>query len=143
MLRLSSQTRTRTPPLASWLCPGKHPSIFSTRPRRGSFRKQPMSGKFISRRNILKSLTIGAAVGSVMQVIPLEAAKYAHGVIAAEKTGAAGGYQPKYFPPQQYKTLQVLCDTIFPADADSKGAVEAGAPEFIDLHTSENPEYQA
>jgi hypothetical protein len=101
-----------------------------------------MSGKFISRRNILKSLTIGAAVGSVMQVIPLEAAKYAHGVIAAEKTGAAGGYQPKYFPPQQYKTLQALCDTIFPADADSKGAVEAGAPEFIDLLTSENPEYQ-
>jgi len=77
-----------------------------------------------------------------MQVIPLEAAKYAHGVVAAEKAGTAGEYQPKFFPPQQYKTLQVLCDTIFPADADSKGAVEAGAPEFIDLLTSENSDYQ-
>ena len=44
--------------------------------------------------------------------------------------------------PQQYKTLQSLCETIFPADADSGGAIEAGAPEFIDLLTSENPEYQ-
>jgi gluconate 2-dehydrogenase gamma chain len=54
----------------------------------------------------------------------------------------AGVYTPKYFPPQQYKTLQTLCETIFPADADSGGANEAGAPEFIDLLTSENPEYQ-
>jgi hypothetical protein len=58
---------------------------------------------------------------------------------AVSKTGA---YAPKFFPPQQYKTLQALCQTIFPADADSGGAIEAGAPEFIDLLTSENPQYQ-
>ncbi len=46
------------------------------------------------------------------------------------------------FPPHQYKTLQTLCETILPADADSGGAIEAGAPEFIDLLTSENPDYQ-
>jgi gluconate 2-dehydrogenase gamma chain len=38
--------------------------------------------------------------------------------------------------------LQALCQTIIPADADSGGAIEAGAPEFIDLLTSENPDYQ-
>lgn len=102
-----------------------------------------MSGNHISRRNILKSLSMGAVAGSVLRVIPLQAAEYAHGVIAAEKAAAkTGAYTPKFFPPQQYKTLQSLCDTIFPADADSGGAVEAGAPEFIDLLTSENPEYQ-
>ena len=31
---------------------------------------------------------------------------------------------------------------IFPADANAGGALEAGAPEFIDLLTSENQEYQ-
>jgi hypothetical protein len=36
----------------------------------------------------------------------------------------------------------MLCDTILPADADAGGAIEAGAPEFIDLLTSENPSYQ-
>jgi len=102
-----------------------------------------MSGNSISRRSILKALSMGAVAGSVLRVIPLEAAEYAHGLIAAEKADAkTGAYTPKFFPPQQYKTLQSLCGTIFPADADSGGAVEAGAPEFIDLLTSENPEYQ-
>lgn len=84
-----------------------------------------------------------AVTGSVLRVIPLEAAEYAHSLVAAEKADAkTGAYTPKFFPPQQYKTLQSLCETIFPADTDSGGAIEAGAPEFIDLLTSENPEYQ-
>ncbi len=74
-------------------------------------------------------------------MIPLEAAEYAHQAIAAEKAGASG-YTPKFFPPPQYKTLQALCESIFPADSDSGGAIEAGAPEFIDLLTSENHDYQ-
>jgi gluconate 2-dehydrogenase gamma chain len=97
----------------------------------------------VSRRDVLKSLTMGTAAGSVLSVIPLEAAEYAHHMITTEKVQSkAGVYTPKYFPPSQYKTLQALCETIFPADADCGGAVEAGAPEFIDLLTSENPHYQ-
>src|SRR5215469_11998689 len=93
-----------------------------------------------SRRSILKSLSIGAALGSVLRVIPLQAAEYAHRLIDDEK--AAAPYAPKFFDARQYKTLQSLCETIFPADADSGGAIEAGAPEFIDLLTSENTDYQ-
>src|ERR1700733_10521817 len=97
----------------------------------------------VSRRDILKSLSMGAAATSVLRVIPLQAAEYAHHMITTEKAvSPAGVYTPKYFSPQQYKTLQALCETICPADADSGGANEAGAPEFIDLLTSENPEYQ-
>jgi gluconate 2-dehydrogenase gamma chain len=97
----------------------------------------------ISRRAILKSLTVGTFAGSVLRVIPAQAAEMAHKMIAAEKQNSANGaYKPKFFPAQQYKTLQNLCETIFPADSDSGGAVEAGAPEFIDLLTSENPDYQ-
>ncbi len=93
-----------------------------------------------TRRSVLKSLSLGAAVGSVLRVIPLEAAEYAHHLIEDEKSAAP--YTPKFFSPQQYKTLQALCDTIIPADPDSGGATEAGAPEFIDLLTSENTDYQ-
>jgi hypothetical protein len=97
----------------------------------------------VSRRDVLKSLSMGAAATSVLRVIPLQAAEYAHHMITTEKAAnKAGVYTPKYFPPQQYKTLQALCERIFPADADCGGAVEAGAPEFIDLLTSENPHYQ-
>ena len=45
----------------------------------------------ISRRDILKSLGITAVAGSVLRVIPLEAAEYAHRMVRAEK---AGGLEP-------------------------------------------------
>jgi gluconate 2-dehydrogenase gamma chain len=97
----------------------------------------------ISRRDILKSLTITAVTGSVLRVIPLEAADYAHRMVRAEKDVAEDqAYAPKFFSPHAYKTLQALCQTIIPSDEDAKGAIEAGAPEFIDLITSENKDYQ-
>src|SRR5437016_13095437 len=98
--------------------------------------------KSISRRDVLRTLGMGAMAGSVLRVIPMQAAEYAHNTVQAEKAAAPGGYTPKFFSPHQYKTLQALCDTIIPAEDGSGGAIEAGAPEFIDLLTSENPEYQ-
>ncbi len=100
-----------------------------------------MPSDSVTRRAILKSLTTGVVAGSVMRVIPLEAAETAHHMIHAEKENS-GVYTPKYFDAAGYKTLQTLCETILPADADSGGAIEGGAPEFIDLLTSENTEYQ-
>ena len=98
----------------------------------------------VSRRAVLKSLSTGIVAGSVLRVIPLEAAEYAHHVIETEKADdKSGAYSPKFFDAHQYKTLQALCETILPADDDSGGAIEAGAPEFIDLLTSENDHYQS
>jgi gluconate 2-dehydrogenase gamma chain len=102
-----------------------------------------MATQGLTRRDILKTLAVGAVGGSVLQVIPAEAAEYIHQMVHKEKaTAPAGKYTPKYFSASQYATLIVLCDTIIPKDKKSAGAVEAGAPEFIDLLTSENPEYQ-
>jgi gluconate 2-dehydrogenase gamma chain len=110
-----------------------------------------MSERSVSRRDVLKSLSMGAVAASALRTVPAEAAAYVHSLIAAEKaqiqkgapTGVkTGTYTPKYFPPHPYKTLQNLCESIIPADADCGGAIQAGAPEFIDLLTSENPEYQ-
>lgn len=95
----------------------------------------------ITRRDILKSLTITAVGGSVLRAIPLEAAEYAHRMVNAEKA-ASQSYTPKFFSAHAYQTLQSLCNSIIPPDAEAKGAVEAGAPEFIDLLTSENADYQ-
>ena len=97
----------------------------------------------MTRRDILRTLAVGAAGGSVLQVIPAKAAEYAHQLVRNEKSAsAAGKYAPKYFSAHQYEMLLVLCDTIIPKDDKSGGAVEAGAPEFIDLLTSENEEWQ-
>ena len=97
----------------------------------------------ISRRDVLRNLAVGVAGGSVLQVIPAEAAALAHAMIQKERAlSPAGKYAPKYFSSHQYATLVFLCDTIVPKDDVSGGAVEAGAPEFIDLLTSENEEFQ-
>jgi gluconate 2-dehydrogenase gamma chain len=98
----------------------------------------------ISRRDVLNNLIVGAAGGSVLQMIPAKAAEFVHQMVQKEKSvSPTGKYTPKYFSPHQYQTLLLLCDTIIPKDEVSGGAVEAGAPEFIDLLTSENEEYQA
>ncbi len=97
----------------------------------------------ISRRDVLKNLAAGAAAGSVLQIIPAEAAALAHQMVHQEKAASvAGKYTPKFFSAHQYETLTTLCDTIIPKDEKSPGAVEGGAPEFIDLLCSENEEFQ-
>jgi gluconate 2-dehydrogenase gamma chain len=102
-----------------------------------------MTTQGISRRDVLRTLAVGVAGGGVLQVIPLEAAEMAHQVVRKEKAAAAAGkYTPKYFDAKQYGTLRSLCDAIIPRDEKSAGALEAGAPEFIDLLTSENQKYQ-
>jgi gluconate 2-dehydrogenase gamma chain len=102
-----------------------------------------MATQGITRRDILKTLAVGAVGSSVLQVIPAEAAAYIHQMVRKEKADApAGKYTPKYFSSPQYAVLLALCDAILPKDEKSGGAVDAGAPEFIDLLTSENPEFQ-
>jgi len=96
----------------------------------------------VSRRDVLRSLAVGAA-GSVLRMIPVQAAEYAHELVQKEKVASATGtYTPKFFSAHQYAMVISLCDTIIPKDERSGGAVEAGAPEFIDLLTSENVEFQ-
>lgn len=102
-----------------------------------------MANNPITRRDVLKTLALGAAGGSVLQSIPLQAAQRVHQMIAQEKSHSpARTYLPKFFSAHQYQTLSSLCDAIIPADEHSAGAVKAGAPEFIDLLTSENKDYQ-
>lgn len=97
----------------------------------------------ISRRDVIRTLTVGVASGSVLSMIPAQAAEHVHKMIKEDKSkSASGAYTPRFFTAHQYKTLRSLCQTIIPADNESGGAVEAGAPEFIDLLTSENEDYQ-
>src|SRR6202043_2105798 len=102
-----------------------------------------MSSQSVTRRDILKTLAIGAVGGSVLQVILAQAAEFAHQTVRKEKAAwPAGKYTPKYSFAHPYETLTWLCDAIIPKDDHSGRAIEAGAPEFIDLLTSENQKYQ-
>ena len=97
----------------------------------------------ISRRDVLKNLTMGVSAESVLRIIPMQAAEHVHRMVREELSNAPGrAYAPKFFSAHQYHTLRMLCQAIIPPDELAGGALEAGAPEFIDLLTSENHDYQ-
>lgn len=92
-----------------------------------------------SRRSLIKALSATAA-GTALRLVPLAAAQKAHQMVNTEKAASPAGYRPRFFSPRQYETLRSLCQSIIPPDQESGGAIEAGAPEFIDLLTSESKE---
>ena len=64
----------------------------------------------ISRRDILKSLTLTAITGSVLRIIPAEAAEYAHRMVReAKATDENQVYAPKFF---SRSLLQDLADAL-------------------------------
>ena len=54
----------------------------------------------------------------------------------------AGDYEVRGFEPHEWTLLRTLAELIIPADEHSGSALDAGAPEFIDLLTSNNRELQ-
>jgi gluconate 2-dehydrogenase gamma chain len=100
-----------------------------------------MSPRPLSRRDVLKTLGQGAVAGCVVRAIPLEAAERARAFLDAQES-SGHPYRPKFFSPRAYKTLESLCQAIIPAEGSAGGAIEAGAPEFVDLLASENHDFQ-
>jgi hypothetical protein len=87
----------------------------------------------VSRRDLL--LRIGGAMtlaGAGEQVLNAQESQHVHQAVAEDKAGP-GKYQPKALTPHEFATLERLADLIIPADEHSKGALEAGAANFIDF----------
>lgn len=99
----------------------------------------------VSRRELLRNIGISVVLGtSGVNVITAEAAQHVHDAVKNEKAATPKAtYKPKCFTAHEYKTLQKLADLIIPSDDVSKGALDAGAPEFIDLLSSQNAELAA
>lgn len=92
----------------------------------------------LTRRQMLERIALALTASGVA---PFEFAWGEHVHQAArEEKGKTGAYQPKLFKPHEYRTIQRLAELIIPADEHSGSAVDAGAPEFIDLLCSQNPE---
>jgi gluconate 2-dehydrogenase subunit 3-like protein len=86
----------------------------------------------ISRRDmfhIIGSVPVAVAAGVPALAAEHDHAHSAHGQKAATPKGP---YKRKVFDDQQWRTVQVLCDLIIPADDRSGSATQAGVPEFID-----------
>jgi hypothetical protein len=63
----------------------------------------------ISRRDLIKikPLTLNAAAGSMLRVVPLAAAETAQRMVSAHQAASSSGeYTPTFFPEHQCKILQ-------------------------------------
>lgn len=69
--------------------------------------------------------------------LDIAGAQHVHEQAAAEKK--SGPYKPKAFAAGEWNTLRRLTELIVPADSVSGSALDAGAPEFIDLLANQNP----
>jgi hypothetical protein len=95
-----------------------------------------------SRREALRRIALAVfAAGAVGEMDPL-AAQHVHDE-AGNLKGALDGYQRQFFTEHEWKTLTRLAGIILPADDKSPSAVDAGAPEFIDLLCSANDDLGA
>ncbi len=98
-----------------------------------------------SRRDLLK--TIGSSMvlttGGAGVLTPA-LAQHVHQALAEDKSLNGGTeYKPKFLNPHEFATLRRLADLIVPADEHSKGALDAGAAEYIDFMCSRNSELGA
>ena len=78
----------------------------------------------VTRRNLIQILGVAPAAAAAQTQ-----AEHAH---PAPPAPAKKAYQRKIFDDRQWRTVQVLCDLIIPADERSGSATAAGVPEFID-----------
>lgn len=88
----------------------------------------------VSRRQVLRNIAASVTLGGMS----IEAAQHVHQQAAEQKKKTAGVYKPRLFNAHEFQTVRRLTELIIPADEVSGSAVEAGAPEFIDLIASHN-----
>jgi hypothetical protein len=93
-----------------------------------------MSSEQTTRREALRNIALSVTLAG----IPADAAQHVHEHAAEEKQKAGGVYTPRHFNDHEYATVRRLSELIIPKDEVSGSAVEAGAPEFIDLIASNN-----
>ena len=95
-----------------------------------------MSNQGQSRREALRNIALSVTLAGM----PVDAAQHVHEHAAQEKKKTGGVYKPKHFNDHEYATVRRLTELIIPKDEVSGSAVDAGAPEFIDLIAHNNSE---
>ena len=87
----------------------------------------------VSRREMLGFLGLALAAGT--------AGCHADTIERAVR-GVQNPYQPRFFTPDEWKTVRTLVDLVIPTDDRSGSATEAMVPEFLDFVMAEEMENQ-
>ncbi len=98
-----------------------------------------MAGQGMDRREVLRIMALAAGAAQFPG--------FSRWVFACGHVGAGlaqprpARYQPQFFSPDEYATVERLAELIIPSE-DSPGAREAGVSEFIDFMAASDPSVQ-
>jgi gluconate 2-dehydrogenase gamma chain len=98
-----------------------------------------MAGQGLERREVLRVMAL-AATASQFPGFRRWAFACGH-TRPASADVSLGTYTPQFFTPEEYATVEQLCELIIPSDG-SPGAREAGVSEFIDFMVFSDPAVQ-
>jgi gluconate 2-dehydrogenase gamma chain len=88
--------------------------------------------KTVSRRDLFQIAAAAASATGVAEAQTHDTHTPATAATAPAGPGSRAPYQRKVFDEHQWRTVNVLCDLMIPADERSGSATQAGVPEFID-----------
>lgn len=91
----------------------------------------------LSRRDALRRIALALTAAGLGQGMDAADAAEVHQQVGEERT-LQGQYKIKYFNEHEFRTLERLSELIVPADEGGPSGREGGAPEFIDLLSSQN-----
>ena len=91
----------------------------------------------MNRREMLASITAGAAAFAIpregLEAAAAHAQDALHAEAEAERQGRQQAYVPKQFTDDEYRLVTLLVDYVIPRDARSGSATQAGVPQFMDF----------
>lgn len=97
----------------------------------------------MNRREMLASITVGAAAFTIpregLEAAAAHAQDALHAEAEAERQGRQQAYVPKQFTDDEYRLVTLLVDYVIPRDARSGSATQAGVPQFMDFILGEYP----
>jgi gluconate 2-dehydrogenase gamma chain len=94
-----------------------------------------------TRREVLYQIAATAAAGAAAPLAAQQAAP-SHPVHRPPVPVRTGPHKRRVLTEHEFRTLQALSEWIIPPDERSKGGLEAGTAEFIDVMASHEPEIQ-
>ena len=87
-----------------------------------------MSPATVTRRDVIRAIALALTGAGILDQ---GSAQQVHRAAEAAKSG--GAYTPQALTAHEFATVRRLAELIIPADDVSGSALEAGAPEFIDV----------
>lgn len=98
-----------------------------------------VSVEALSRRAAIRRIALGVTAAGLGAGIDRADAAQVHAEVESVRT-FKGEYKARYFNDHEFSTLERLSELIVPADEGGPSGREGGAPEFIDLLSSQNAE---